>query len=143
MIRRPPRSTLFPYTTLFRAPSDASFHSLPGVVDADHAVPGVGVTVRIPEVATHVIGASIGVGPRGHGELVGIRHGPGPTRGTMSCPAVLHRKALAIELAQGRAHREEDGIMLGEAGGELVVVQGKVSQQLRRNHRTLAVGGDD
>src|SRR5438477_7698326 len=25
MIRRPPRSTLFPYTTLFRSPSDASF----------------------------------------------------------------------------------------------------------------------
>src|SRR5256885_12291847 len=24
MIRRPPRSTLFPYTTLFRSPSDAS-----------------------------------------------------------------------------------------------------------------------
>src|SRR2546430_5350453 len=26
MIRRPPRSTLFPYTTLFRAPSDARAH---------------------------------------------------------------------------------------------------------------------
>src|SRR2546425_5738262 len=30
MIRRPPRSTLFPYTTLFRSPSDHS---------ADHAGP--------------------------------------------------------------------------------------------------------
>src|SRR3712207_9183772 len=26
MIRRPPRSTLFPYTTLFRSPSDADYH---------------------------------------------------------------------------------------------------------------------
>src|SRR2546422_7610563 len=27
MIRRPPRSTLFPYTTLFRSPSDAQIRS--------------------------------------------------------------------------------------------------------------------
>src|SRR3712207_8940606 len=26
MIRRPPRSTLFPYTTLFRSPTDAGVH---------------------------------------------------------------------------------------------------------------------
>src|SRR2546430_12237900 len=26
MIRRPPRSTLFPYTTLFRSPARAQFH---------------------------------------------------------------------------------------------------------------------
>src|SRR3712207_7725701 len=31
MIRRPPRSTLFPYTTLFRSPGDR--HVLPGDVD--------------------------------------------------------------------------------------------------------------
>src|SRR3712207_9240343 len=35
MIRRPPRSTLFPYTTLFRSPV--------AVVDADQALPGVAV----------------------------------------------------------------------------------------------------
>src|SRR5256885_12473514 len=28
MIRRPPRSTLFPYTTLFRSPADPVFHPL-------------------------------------------------------------------------------------------------------------------
>src|SRR2546425_7052866 len=38
MIRRPPRSTLFPYTTLFRSPEDASRPALgggfpPGVPD--------------------------------------------------------------------------------------------------------------
>src|SRR5256885_7384365 len=27
MIRRPPRSTLFPYTTLFRSPADAARHA--------------------------------------------------------------------------------------------------------------------
>src|SRR5258706_8480822 len=31
MIRRPPRSTLFPYTTLFRAPSGAQRGFFPGV----------------------------------------------------------------------------------------------------------------
>src|SRR3989442_12053026 len=29
MIRRPPRSTLFPYTTLFRSPLDAALRSAP------------------------------------------------------------------------------------------------------------------
>src|SRR5688572_8962045 len=29
MIRRPPRSTLFPYTTLFRSPSEIPFHNAP------------------------------------------------------------------------------------------------------------------
>src|SRR3712207_7674906 len=29
MIRRPPRSTLFPYTTLFRSPASVSFWTLP------------------------------------------------------------------------------------------------------------------
>src|SRR3712207_8015385 len=35
MIRRPPRSTLFPYTTLFRSPV--------AVVDADQPLPGVAI----------------------------------------------------------------------------------------------------
>src|SRR3712207_7160093 len=40
MIRRPPRSTLFPYTTLFR--------SEPGALE-EHVVPGGGPGVRQPE----------------------------------------------------------------------------------------------
>src|SRR2546427_2444210 len=38
MIRRPPRSTLFPYTTLFRSGSGAA-----GQPDRDDDVPGLGV----------------------------------------------------------------------------------------------------
>src|SRR6201998_4501004 len=34
MIRRPPRSTLFPYTTLFRSPADRR-HLIPEVVEVD------------------------------------------------------------------------------------------------------------
>src|SRR2546430_10766453 len=37
MIRRPPRSTLFPYTTLFRSPCAASFRA--GVAADRNAVP--------------------------------------------------------------------------------------------------------
>src|SRR2546422_4318791 len=33
MIRRPPRSTLFPYTTLFRSQSSSSFRRRSGLVD--------------------------------------------------------------------------------------------------------------
>src|SRR3989442_3589426 len=40
MIRRPPRSTLFPYTTLFRSPHHAELWSL------SHAWSGVGGPVR-------------------------------------------------------------------------------------------------
>src|SRR5258707_5923722 len=34
MIRRPPRSTLFPYTTLFRSVEDVSFALRPGTITA-------------------------------------------------------------------------------------------------------------
>src|SRR5256885_4817675 len=45
MIRRPPRSTLFPYTTLFRSPADLSFVAegrdlRPGVVQQHIEVAG-------------------------------------------------------------------------------------------------------
>src|SRR2546430_11718565 len=41
MIRRPPRSTLFPYTTLFRSNVENYLHSLPGKArDAIHELPG-------------------------------------------------------------------------------------------------------
>src|SRR3989442_5290871 len=32
MIRRPPRSTLFPYTTLFRSPNILELNPLPGII---------------------------------------------------------------------------------------------------------------
>src|SRR2546430_7017242 len=42
MIRRPPRSTLFPYTTLFRSRADAGLHEC-GVARGDAAFPRSGV----------------------------------------------------------------------------------------------------
>src|SRR3989475_12029478 len=47
MIRRPPRSTLFPYTTLFRSPVGAGFH-VDEVHDDDAA------DVAQPQLARHL-----------------------------------------------------------------------------------------
>src|SRR2546428_9580909 len=52
MIRRPPRSTLFPYTTLFRSQrgereTPAALHHLGDAVDVDHPVVQLGEVVRI------------------------------------------------------------------------------------------------
>src|SRR3989442_15997823 len=48
MIRRPPRSTLFPYTTLFRSLGAAGPH--PGAVDV-----GEGLEIEVHEVAILVL----------------------------------------------------------------------------------------
>src|SRR2546429_4738075 len=49
MIRRPPRSTLFPYTTLFRSVDHAAQRVPPHLVGAEEAL-GVGRLVHAPEV---------------------------------------------------------------------------------------------
>src|SRR3989442_3211937 len=46
MIRRPPRSTLFPYTTLFRSPT-AQRHFRPDEVIGVEKVPRMGVEVEL------------------------------------------------------------------------------------------------
>src|SRR2546422_3645446 len=57
MIRRPPRSTLFPYTTLFRSPGDLARHEIgegPADVDADTASHVAPWTAPHPSTATRV-----------------------------------------------------------------------------------------
>src|SRR5258708_29411507 len=44
MIRRPPRSTLFPYTTLFRSPDQR-------VVEPSRAVKALDLVVQVPQFA--------------------------------------------------------------------------------------------
>src|SRR2546423_15493768 len=55
MIRRPPRSTLFPYTTLFRSGKDARFASL--VVYREHNSRGE-YTIFDPPAATRPVGSA-------------------------------------------------------------------------------------
>src|SRR2546429_5027022 len=58
MIRRPPRSTLFPYTTLFRSLGEIAIHSLlraPFKNRSQHFVPDAQVSGPIaPEAAANV-----------------------------------------------------------------------------------------
>src|SRR2546426_12685065 len=87
MIRRPPRSTLFPYTTLFR--SDVG----DGGIAADGGErAGVAVAERLRELAVQLAG-DVGGGRLGHLE----RHGG------------HHRQRLAVRLEVGRvADRSEE-----------------------------------
>src|SRR3712207_7397005 len=68
MIRRPPRSTLFPYTTLFRSHRAAQRHGI--VVRDDPVQRGDGVADVLPVVGV--------VAARGQGGRVAL--GPRPTR---------------------------------------------------------------
>src|SRR3712207_9525006 len=95
MIRRPPRSTLFPYTTLFR-----SLHLLddlgpPGRVDGDLlllvelVVGGVAVEA-VGQVGQDVAALLVAAGPAGEGrELVG--------GGGLDHPAPLENGELALD----------------------------------------------
>src|SRR2546430_11622778 len=48
MIRRPPRSTLFPYTTLFRSGIDTTVGRIQRALAATYGVPGFGDTFLLP-----------------------------------------------------------------------------------------------
>src|SRR5687768_18268179 len=69
-MRRPPRSTLFPYTTLFRSLHPADTQAIGGVVCQHKAVRGVGLSVTVcdsqphPMLARLELDINIGVGRR-------------------------------------------------------------------------------
>src|SRR3712207_7819937 len=53
MIRRPPRSTLFPYTTLFRSPINASYELVRWALGrSSHTLPAIGLAIieKIPKL---------------------------------------------------------------------------------------------
>src|SRR2546430_16787911 len=58
MIRRPPRSTLFPYTTLFRSLADRLRHALPVRGDSGHAAlaQGVAPVAQMREALEQAVG---------------------------------------------------------------------------------------
>src|SRR2546427_8044077 len=51
MIRRPPRSTLFPYTTLFRSPANAGHHGRAGARAAGQRLAGTALVNTQPDLA--------------------------------------------------------------------------------------------
>src|SRR5260221_3056586 len=52
MIRRPPRSTLFPYTTLFRSRSSRPWKTPPYRIMPDHCAQLITSSLRLPEFPT-------------------------------------------------------------------------------------------
>src|SRR3989454_1671357 len=110
MIRRPPRSTLFPYTTLFRsrrvgALIDAVRHTVPIRVDRTaprvhvHASGGVGALI---DAVRHAV--RVGVA----GAAVSVHRGPGRCIGTL-VESVVHAVVVGVGGAaahvDGRAQR--------------------------------------
>src|SRR3712207_9276943 len=110
MIRRPPRSTLFPYTTLFRSAEDRAAHAVaPEVLDAELLVRGDGAqpeadgarldgeTYRSPRLNE----AAHGARRRGHAHL---RADDGDVaRGALDVKA--HHACRS-----GRQHRYDEGV---------------------------------
>src|SRR5256885_9823858 len=111
MIRRPPRSTLFPYTTLFRSEAGEE-------AGADHAddlalerlVPAAFVELGVEQPRqADVIGAVLDIGgrplPLGRvfSELAQVRRSPVPRQ---------------VQLAQPRAMDDEGGGAAGPRGGK-------------------------
>src|SRR3712207_7707208 len=97
MIRRPPRSTLFPYTTLFRSRVDLALTALPELGEATAAafealLPGP-VTLLVPNPARRFPLA-------GGGEVLGVRRSEEHTselqsRQYLVCRLLLEKKKKA------------------------------------------------
>src|SRR2546425_6646866 len=98
MIRRPPRSTLFPYTTLFR-----SYRRVAGLIAKNIALYSAHLPLDLhPEVGNNaVLARQLGVSLRGEfGEEYGVRIG---RWGEIDVPRhTLERQLAAIKI--GRAH---------------------------------------
>src|SRR5437762_13150065 len=86
MIRRPPRSTLFPYTTLFRSASRRAFSTPPAAICSERSSPRSGCSTCAMRTCSGEIGRAscrervwVGVGGGGvkkkGGEEVGGEHG--------------------------------------------------------------------
>src|SRR5437660_9723366 len=80
MLRRPPRSTLFPYTTLFRSPGSEQFSSLAAI-----ALTKAGFGNRIPADANdHAVRFTAGRSEEHTSEL--------QSRGHLVCRLLLEKK---------------------------------------------------
>src|SRR3989454_966110 len=99
MIRRPPRSTLFPYTTLFRS-------AVALLVLAGHELDAVGGTDLRAQPAGHALGASLLVGE--HAVRAPPAGGERPVPGALLL-GVLHRDLGPKQVLQRQHHALERG----------------------------------
>src|SRR2546422_8462658 len=99
MIRRPPRSTLFPYTTLFRSRRPLEHHVLEQVSEAGAAGALVAGARVVPEIHRHDGGRVV----------LRVHH----------AQAVGHRKGLVADPAglAGEHHRDRKSTRLNSSHG--------------------------
>src|SRR2546430_10207054 len=113
MIRRPPRSTLFPYTTLFRSQERQPLDphgDLPGLrakqwpLDPDH-VPAVEQLHHLVRVGAEVVDLAIDLDPAAR--VFQMPEGRLPHRPEQHEPArePVHRRVALTESLEGRARR--------------------------------------
>src|SRR2546425_12992660 len=124
MIRRPPRSTLFPYTTLFRSRSPAHRHERLGDEPGENVVAVAAAALRqlaqVEDEPAHAREVAEGAVELPHHVLLGeriephddhaVREGVDLERGRVERPAVVERDrardADAAHLAAGELERE-------------------------------------
>src|SRR5256884_5141260 len=103
MIRRPPRSTLFPYTTLFRSQDEQRQRAQHGLFDRDALVDDVwrqlGRGLRVPHVHEHLVDVRIGSEVEAHSEIQLVAAG---LAGRVHVEHVVHTAHLLLD---GRGHR--------------------------------------
>src|SRR2546422_10486235 len=103
MIRRPPRSTLFPYTTLFRSKKEQQDQFFKAALERVTALPGVVSTslASIVPLAGDRIGSRVEIEGHtmiGHGLPVNVNH-VGPR----------YFETMTIPLIEGREFVADDG----------------------------------
>src|SRR2546429_4920427 len=96
MIRRPPRSTLFPYTTLFRSLREDLCG--PGL---DPGIAGPGSEIRL---GTIIAGSAPDIAPNGRGQLRPAAAARGHTRRRAKRTAVRKRSEEHTSELQSRLH---------------------------------------
>src|SRR5258705_5362630 len=107
MIRRPPRSTLFPYTTLFRSPSAPSGRRFRSVLVARPVglrVGGGPIGIGVPEIFSHRRWRTVYLSDllmlRGRGDLDSRRSKQGRAENCQDC--LSHLKSPFIKRAAAR-----------------------------------------
>src|SRR3712207_2570767 len=99
MIRRPPRSTLFPYTTLFRSPADLT---VPGTVAPPEGASEVSILLEPQRAVGGRLAAGDTVGV--HVSLEGQTH-------------VVHHRVLVTQVQGAPAPAEGEGTDTASSGG--------------------------
>src|SRR3989475_10649092 len=110
MIRRPPRSTLFPYTTLFRSQSARSYPTLQYRIRADLSIDANAVTLKLRDIITHSEIQQHAMGPATY--IAALSIGTGNYDLVFATPSAQDRYRIRIT---------EDAIDVSGSAGSLTI----------------------